>query len=274
MKQNQIESDYGAKIETIFKAVEPFDPIKNGFGYLGILLRDTIADKIQCHICGVWRKSIGNHVSAFHKIKSKEYRKRFSLPLMYPLCAKSLSKLRSEISSKEDYLKRLAKVRNVKKMLTAKGRRKYTKYGRTCMASLNKSGACPEQIMRRYWIVADQAGKEPNQRDLIKFDHSLWAIIRRRYKNLNEFRKAKSLKTIKKSPLFKNDEIIAALRKFSKEYNRVPSSNDFRKTKNGYPNVATIRNHFGSFHKAMLIAGFGAKHYQTNKSSFMEFSGM
>ena len=44
---NQIQSDYGAKIETLFKVEPPFQKVEKGFGYKGVVLLDTIMDKSE-----------------------------------------------------------------------------------------------------------------------------------------------------------------------------------------------------------------------------------
>jgi len=240
-----------AKIETLFKVEPPLEELKNGFGYKGVILRNIEEDTLQCHICGVWRKGLSTHIVKAHKILTEDYKKEFGLPLSFPLVSKSTSAKHSKRASSEKSLENLRKYRNPTKASHSRPRWKM-KYFRNNHAFHNMKGACKEQIERRFLIVADIVGKEPSIKDLDKYDKSLHGIIRRRYKTINKFRKKFGYCIRKKAKIFSDDELIAFLRKEYTKTNELPRANTYRK---GSPNTETIKNHFGSWRRALVIAG-------------------
>ena len=66
-------------VKPLQKSVPPYMKASHGgYGYQGVTLYDELLDRVQCHICGRWFKSIGIHVS-IHDMKAWEYKKRFGL---------------------------------------------------------------------------------------------------------------------------------------------------------------------------------------------------
>ncbi len=49
------------------------------YGQLGILSYDEIEDKVQCHICGRWFRSVASHVNKSHGWSADDYREEFGL---------------------------------------------------------------------------------------------------------------------------------------------------------------------------------------------------
>lgn len=49
------------------------------YGQLGILSYDEIEDKVQCHICGRWFRSVAAHIWQLHGSTANDYRKEFGL---------------------------------------------------------------------------------------------------------------------------------------------------------------------------------------------------
>lgn len=245
-------------IETIFKAIPPLTEIENGFGFLGVILRNKVIDKLQCHICGEWFDSLATHVFMAHQMKSREYKTKFGLPNGYGLVNKRISEAFSQRQLTEKNLTHLSKIRTPthKKVLkTYKERSLFVSKARRNSSFQNKLGVCSEQILRRYLIVADIVGRDPTQKDLIEYDESLWRVIRRRHNDsLNEFRRVHGFNEIKKFPIQDEVKLIAAIRKRANGH--VPRSSDFRY---GSPNVCTIRKYFGSWSKALVAAGFDYK---------------
>jgi len=251
---NGLELD--ENVETVFKVEPPLTPAKSEFGYIGVLLRDIYEDKLQCHICGKWFSSLSSHIVQSHDMSAADYRAEFSLPPKFPLISRELSGKHSKRASSPKNLERLKK--NMAKMNKARKR----KGGNNCKryfateAHANKHGLCPKQIESRYLIVADTVGREPTQCDLKKHDYALLAGIRKRFGTINKFRKAKGFKVKLRGKILTDQQIIAALRKFYCKYNRFPKKKDFvGKT----PSYHTIRERFGSWNRALEMAGFNAR---------------
>jgi len=65
------------------------------YGELGVLQRDE--DKVQCHVCGVWRVSVGNHVPQAHGMSADDYRAEFGLNYSQTLCSLGLSRIKATL---------------------------------------------------------------------------------------------------------------------------------------------------------------------------------
>lgn len=58
---------------------------------LGLLPYDRLTDKVQCHLCGQWFRSVGRHAWQAHGWLHQEYVDAFGLRQGRPLCTVSLS---------------------------------------------------------------------------------------------------------------------------------------------------------------------------------------
>ena len=252
-------------IETLFKVEPPCTPSKSGYGYIGVLLRNKLTDRIQCHICGKWYKSLSSHIFKGHKIDISVYKSEYSLPMTFPLISRSVSARKSEIARSPERLLHLAEIRkDFNKIHTnlqyKKNHKKALKYYFNTEAHDNKRGLCDAQINSRYLIVCDIVGKEASLNDLIKHDHKLWGGIRRRYGKFSKFREifGYSKVNIRTKNKFTDESIIAIIRKEYQMTGRVPRGSDF-KNKNrpvDYPSERTILNIFGSWNRALHMSGF------------------
>lgn len=253
-----LHSDPDRKIETIFKVEPPLMPIEGGHGFNGVLLRDVVNDLIQCHICGKWLKSVCHHIPV-HKINAYDYRVKYGLPLSVPLTCNRTSEIQSIKASNKINLKRLEKVRETSleklKRITSRTKSRYMKKARNTMAHKNKFGLCPEQVSRRYMMVADIVGRDPSEIELTKHDPSLFAWMRNHYGNLNNWRKENGVDVVKRGPLFiESDTMLSGIRRFFSEHKRIPKYRDFI-GRPEYPGITAIRKRFGSFRKAIELSG-------------------
>lgn len=60
-------------------------PIKKHFGYMGVLLIDSKSEEVECHICGGWFKTLGNHITSSHQMTAVQYKEQFGLSNKFPL---------------------------------------------------------------------------------------------------------------------------------------------------------------------------------------------
>jgi len=250
--------ELGENIETIFKVEPPLTPADTNFGYIGVLLRDKIQDKLQCHICGGWFKVLGMHSARAHKTNSASYRDKFSLPKRFPLCSRNFSRAAAKRASTKKHLDFLSKIRksNFGRVPTKRRSDSMRAYTKT-EAYLNTKGLCEKQILSRYLIVADMVGRDPTVAELYKHDCALLSAIQRRYNNsLNNFKRLNNFAINHLSPKenkCSDIKAIGELKKFYETHKRIPRTRDF---KNGRtPTTETIRSIFGSWNRALVSAG-------------------
>lgn len=244
-----------AHIETLFKVEPPVATLDDGYGFLGVVLRDTQTDKIQCHACGGWYGRLGRHVHAKHRQSLKDYRRQYGLPLEFPLCSVGLSRRLSAHGSKAENVDRLRTLlcANHQMKCSTQKRQKAMRYANNCAARKNINGLCDEQMLRRFLMVADIVGREPSRSDLVQHDHALCSAIGRRYRTINRFRRHHRFTVVAHNPCVPDATIIIALRRFHDLHSRIPRSRDFTI---GTPNRKTILRHFGSWRRALAAAGF------------------
>jgi len=154
-------------ITTSYK--EPVTPVTDGYGYYGVFAYNEDMTHVQCHICGYFFKSLGPHCSKFHGLTPVEYRKAFGFMYKTKLTAPDLTKrlvaihserIRAAISRpevQEQRLKNLEKGRSIYKPVSQPRREEW----------LNQRGRCPEQLIRKIEILAEELGKTPTKRDFI-----------------------------------------------------------------------------------------------------------
>lgn len=253
--------ELGDNIETLFKVQTPLTPAPSKFGYVGVLLRNKLTDRIQCHICGKWFRFLAPHLKIAHQSSTVEYRKEFSLPINFPLCSRKFSKKRSEnIRCSKDHMimmqKKLAEMRkNGFQRAINKKHKKGLKYYYNTEAHKNKNGFCDEQIRSRYLIVCETLGHEPSHYELRIEDNSLAKKIQYKYKNYSIFRKkfGYSKPAMRTTLMYTDESLIAVLRAYYKKYGRVPVAKSFYARS---PSITAFRNHFGSWSRALQSAGF------------------
>lgn len=249
-------------IETLFKTEPPIQPLDNGHGFLGVVLRNKITDTLQCHICGNWFESLSRHILAKHKITVENYREDYEIPTNFPLVSRRISGIHSISASRPENIDNLKKHRNparAREFTPKKGSRKWKRI-RRCLGRENMIGACPEQIIRRFMIVSDIVGREPSSDDLKKFDSPLIKIIVTRFKTINNFRKQNGfgIKKMNRPRGGYSDEfLISVIRKYHHKYGRIPKAREFLLQT---PTTKTFLDHFGSWNRAITVAGFLPRH--------------
>ena len=259
MKKNnqEFKISENENIETLFKVEPPLTEIdKPFFGYMGVVLRDKIKDKIQCHLCGEWTAFMGSHVKK-HKIKLVDYRKKFGLPLSFPLCSVGWSKRMSESHSSQaiaDHMRDIAKIslKKANKATHSKKGKNNWMYGFKNPARENMFGCCPEQLKKRYEIVADLAGRNPSYKDMSIHDKGLWSAVCRRYGSMNKFRKLNGYDVNKHRKAVEPIRVLSKIIEYFEKHKRVPTSEYFR---TGEVTLTAVYNHFGSLKRAVSCAG-------------------
>lgn len=227
--------------------------VKEGYGYLGVLMYDDVNDKVQCHICGKWFVNVGGHTSKKHKIPADDYKIRFGLTLRTALCSIGLSNKRRETTQdciekgliRQDIMTQGAKYNRQKN-------RRYRQSGVKTHQYYNRAGLCELQIKTRYEIVKKIVGDEPTQNQILQYDRKLFGCgIVPRYGNLNNFKKHIGVEPNPQLPpnTIPTLDLVAELRKAAHLLKRAPRVTDFM------PKHKPYYRAFGSWSNALRTAG-------------------
>ena len=246
------------EIENLYKSGinAPYKPLKDGYGYLGVLIINKKTGNVQCHICGNWFKSIGHHSIQKHKLTISNYKIKYGFPMHYPLCNVDLS-LKQHNSALEK-LKEGKIGGHFAKNNLIKGHKMLRKKHHISYAKLNSKAICPEQVYRRVLLLADKLEHFPTTTDFQKEEPSLLSLICNRYGSLNKFKQKFNFPILRKGKNVRTkDECIVSIRNCIDKIKQIPRIKDYEKlaSKNSYVDSHTLIRHFGSWNKALHIAG-------------------
>lgn len=173
----KIKYDSPSGFVHIGKYIPPFEKVKNGFGFMGVILEDFESGKIQCGICGEWFKNIPTHIRC-HKINAKEYRIRFELLTSTALKSKKMRLNQSVIMQKLRLKNKSNRFKFKKNNIFAGNRKNKPKANE----SKNKYGVCDLQIMQKIIELKNELGKTPTLTQLIdRYGRSITWHIHKRY---------------------------------------------------------------------------------------------
>ena len=237
-----------------FSKVElPIAPVKKGYGFDGVVIRDKERDELQCHICGKFFKGLSKHISMAHGKTSREYKKEYGLPLTFPLVAKSTSALLSEQAIENSGNYNLTPIEASVKAKESRDKNvgKYREYYRNNASFHNKRGICDLQINSRYLVVCFIVGKLASESNLNTYDSPLRSRIIRRYESFDNYIKiiGQELYDNKKEGCM--ESVIAILRDFYHSNGELPKLKDF-----GVVTQDKILKMFGSFESSLVHSGF------------------
>ena len=152
----KIKYDSPSGFVHIGKYIPPFEKVKNGFGFMGVILEDFESGKIQCEICGEWFENIPTHIR-HHKINAKEYRIRFGLLSSTALKSKKMRLNQSAVMQRLRIKNKSNRLRFKRNNLFSGNRKNHVK----SLEHQNKFGICDLQIMQKVIELKDELGKTP-----------------------------------------------------------------------------------------------------------------
>lgn len=239
----------------LYKYKEPFMKYTEGFGFRGVLLFDSISDKIQCHLCGKWFDSLGRHLNVVHKIPAVEYKNKVGLSESTVLINEKtrLSLVASGLDKRLQNL-RHQKVRKRSKAVRAKISATLKKMS---MERRNVNGSCPEQILDRIRKTYDELGREfttrhPKVEPLCRLGDVYYGTFRRACElaGVPLLKPGQNMKP-KRSP-YTEAELIKSIQLFKLNHKRNPSTSDCRR--DFLASEDTYRRKFGSWENALKKA--------------------
>ena len=239
---------------------EPFKPVEKGHGYVGTLAQTEDGSEVQCHICGNCYYNLGSHIFNAHGLKAKEYRDKFQLARMTPLCSDKAS-----AEYKERALKRMAAMteeeRKARIALMVEAQKTAVRKPRTLTTEeLNRKGICPDQLLEKIKSCATALGHTPSKFEFDTYYETgrfYQPIIRTfgswsnaiKYAGL-EKKKGKSGGIMKP---YTKEILLEALREYQSVKGSVPTATDCHR---GFiPSLATYIKHWGGIKAAREAAG-------------------
>lgn len=145
---------------------EPLRPVKEGFGYMGVVTGNKERTHVQCHICGFYYSYLGKHLLT-HKTNAKEYKKTFGLSVKTSLIGEELrrKRIQAQLAVPPELRERR------RQQMTKLGRSRKSRKGHGTKHSLEKKnqlGLCPDQILDRIQKLAVKMGRTPRMIDYMK----------------------------------------------------------------------------------------------------------
>jgi hypothetical protein len=161
-----------------WKWVPPFEPVKNGFGFMGVLAEDTGSGKIQCHICGKWFEVMTTHIYAAHKMNSKQYNEKFGLFRSTALKSMRIRKIQSEVMMKMRRSHPKHRIKFKKGNTECANRKGWQKP----VEGRNRYGLCDLQVKDKIMKMKDRLGRTPALTELIdEYGGAFATLIHNRY---------------------------------------------------------------------------------------------
>jgi len=239
---------------------KPINPIKDGYGYHGVLLADKKTGQVQCHVCGGWFDWLQNHIRGSHKMKADEYREQFGLGYTTALCSEKVRNLLVKRAMTYPWERMYKKGQLLKKM-SQQGRNhneKWWKRNHSTDEEKNRNGTCYLQLIDRMEQSCNRLGRQPYAHEMkdnrgVGFRKS----VMREFGSVKEMRDIMDSRGYEylnpwKRKKYSDDNLLQAMRKFADIYGRKPSYSD---AKMGVmPSQSVYEKRFGSWTKAKLLA--------------------
>ena len=139
------------------KYIPPFEKVKDGFGFKGVIVEDVNTGQLQCHICGEWHQQLVSHIIPKHNLTCSEYKKRFGLLQSTALKNKKMRIRQSEVMQVLRKKNKKNRMGFGKNNVYAGNRKNKPK----AEESKNKYGVCDLQIMQKVIELKEELGKTP-----------------------------------------------------------------------------------------------------------------
>ena len=181
---SKIKYDSPSGFVNVGKYIPPFEKVKDGFGYLGVILEDYESGKLLCNICGEWFEKLNSHLFNTHKITSNEYKEKFGLSKSTALMSKKLRLKQSEVmirlNKKNPKCFHRSHAGFGKNNKWAGNRKNKPK----SIETINKYGICNLQICDKVMKLKDKLRKTPTLIDLQnEYGNVFIGHINKRYKS-------------------------------------------------------------------------------------------
>jgi hypothetical protein len=240
---------------------EPLKEIEDGHGYWGTIAQSKDGSEIQCHICGKMFSNLGSHVFHAHEMKAEEYKDRFKLAKMTPLCSDEFSKIAKERTL--EWMSKMTPEALAQMHVKTNGAHdKRVIQPRTMtLEELNRKGICPDQLLDKIREASVSLGKTPTVTEFNTFHKTQRFIVPvtrtfGSWKQACEYAGLTPNKTGGKGgaqTVYTKEQLLQFLKDYQERTGLPPTANDCAR---GFiPSLATYIKHFGSIKKAREAAG-------------------
>lgn len=244
-------------IISLYKTFPPFMNFSAGYGFQGVLLHDTVKNKIQCHFCGNWYQNLDGHIWQKHDMSSREYKKEAGLNLGVGLQIPSLT-LNNSQNGKIMYEKNKSNMSPItKRGQFKKGQNSpegMRKNNAATMQKRNASQTCPAQLKHRFEILMGKLGRLPTSTEVKNkihlspyFDSYNSALLAWGY-NPRKIVKPYAFYKRKNRSHWTENELIVTLINFHEKFGREPFTYDAKAKL--IPSTNNFVKYFGSFIEA------------------------
>ncbi len=246
--EDTVPSYYGYK--------EPLTPIKDGYGYMGVVCGNKEGTHIQCAICGYYFSYLGKHLLT-HGTNAVEYKERFGLMKTTSLIGEELRRKRIEAQLNVPKALREKRRRHMVKLGRMNRGRKYTEHEKTkySLEKKNKVGLCPDQILERIQSLATKMGRTPRMIDYIAHYKTGSSHIIGTYGTWDNAVRLSGLVLNRRGQGHKKytvELLVTLLQDFYQRHDRWPSWSDVKRGL--IPSAWVWSTYFGGLLKAIEIA--------------------
>lgn len=147
---------------------EPLIPFEGGHGFEGALVYDATSEKIQCHFCGKWYETLGNHLAKEHNMTAVEYKEKVGLNKNTALINEKYRA--SLIASGQERFKNL---RPGQKKTQAEKNKISATLKQNRMELKNLHGTCPAQLIDRLVALYNKLKRTPKIHTEVGFKEAL-----------------------------------------------------------------------------------------------------
>jgi hypothetical protein len=213
---------------TLYNYKAPLMDFKKGYGYEGVLLFDGSTDKVQCHFCGQWFHSLGNHLHKEHAMRAKEYKEIVGLNKSTALISE---KYRAKLIASG--LKRRMKNLKSPKRVSEETKKKIREtLQNNCREHQNTQGTCPLQLIDRLQKLHQELGRTPKIREIPFIE-----ALRKVYGSMENACKLADIPYRKESYTVRAEEmnellkikLVKIIKDFYDKNNRLPTRKDLGK---------------------------------------------
>lgn len=230
----------------LYKQKAPFVP--SGKSVLGALEYDQDRDKVRCHECGRWFRSVAQHIFSAHGISADGYKSAHGLQRNTALVCERTRSAHIKNAAKSENLSRGGFQADA--VLARKSKRSVRS-----MERRNLSGTCPAQLLQKIVQVAHRIGRTPSISELSSYGVSAASALRLfRVSSVGDVMALAGLQpNATGRECYSREVLIEMLRDHWVEFKRLPARSDYRRGL--LPSRGQFLRVFGGMREAYVAAG-------------------